>query len=294
MGEFRNTKIRRKYRAMCRLLGIYGRIDFWQEIVMEFRKLAEFGGLPPVEGIGPGHKDGWGMARSNGDKTVMVPVFRQLGSALESAQYRQALNSWDGVPDIFLGHLRKASEDIPVTLANAHPFFHDGWAFIHNGTVYGAESLPRDASLILTSDESDTEFLFHYLLTALMTNPVNKGISETLAGAVSSLEADYTSVNSMLSNGAELFVISAHKVWEDYYTLYYYNLPTGVIICSEPIESSRLDPACWNRIANHSLLRIHGNPPKIDNIPIMKGNHGKCAQTEVEGCRCKVRTHHLV
>ncbi len=129
----------------------------------------------------------------------------RLGSALESTSYLQAVTSMDEVPDIFLGHLRKASDDIPVTLANAHPFFHDGWAFIHNGTVYDAESLPRDASLMPTSDESDTEFLFHYLLTALITNPINKGISAKLAVAVSSLQADYTSVNSMLSNGARAF-----------------------------------------------------------------------------------------
>ncbi len=132
---------------MCRLLGIYGRIDFWQEIVMEFRKQAEFGDIPPVAGMEPGHKDGWGMAGSSVDKTAMIPVFRQLDSALDSTEFQQAVNSWDGVPDIFLGHLRKASEDIPVTLANVHPFFHDGWAFIHNGTVYECR-IPSPGSIL--------------------------------------------------------------------------------------------------------------------------------------------------
>jgi predicted glutamine amidotransferase len=257
---------------MCRLLGIYGQVDFWQEIVLGFRRQAEFGNIPPVEGMEPGHKNGWGMARSSNDKTAMVPVIHRLGSALESERYRQAVTSMDEVPDVFLGHLRKASDDIPVTFNNVHPFFHDGWAFIHNGTVYGAESLPRDASLIPTSDESDTEYLFHYLLTAIMTNPMNKRISETLAMAVSSLKADFTAVNSMLSNGQDLYVISGYKKWEDYYTLHCYSLPAGVIISSEPIESSRLDPARWNRLANNSLLRIHGNPPKIDKILIAKAS----------------------
>ena len=253
---------------MCRLLGIYGQVDFWQEIVLEFRRQAEFGNLPPVEGMGSGHKDGWGMARSSKDKTAMVPIIRRLGSALESAQYRQAVTSMDEGPDVFLGHLRKASDDIPVTLANTHPFFQDSWAFIHNGTVYGAESLPRNASLIPTSDESDTEYLFHYLLSAIMTNPTNKRICEILAMAVSSLKANYTAVNSMLSNGQDLYVISAYKTWEDYYTLHCYALPTGVIISSQPIESSRLEPAGWTRLANNSLLRIHGSPPRIDILPI--------------------------
>jgi predicted glutamine amidotransferase len=254
--------------AMCRLLGIYGQVDFWQEIVLGFRRQAEFGNIPPVEDMEPGHQDGWGMARSRRDKTAMVPIIRRLGSAWESTRYRQAVTSMDEVPDVFLGHLRKASDGIPVTLANAHPFFHDGWAFIHNGTVYGAESLPRDASLIPTSDDSDAEYLFHYLLSALMTKPVNKGIGVTLAMAVSSLKAEYTAVNSMLSNGHDLYVISGYKKWQDYYTLHCYSLPTGVIISSQPIESSRLDPTSWSRLANNSLLRIHGSPPRIDRIPI--------------------------
>jgi predicted glutamine amidotransferase len=254
--------------AMCRLLGIYGQVDFWQEIVLGFRRQAEFGNIPPVEGMDPGHKDGWGLAGSSKDRTAMVPIIRRLGSALESESYREALTATDQVPNVFLGHLRKASEDVPVTLANAHPFFHAGWAFIHNGTVYGAESLPRDASLIPTSDESDTEYLFHYLLSAMMTHPLNSPLGETLARAVSSLTADYTSVNNMLSNGEDLYVISGFKKWEDYYTLHCYTLPTAVIISSEPIESSRLDPNRWIRVANNSLLRVHGSPPIIDQIPI--------------------------
>ena len=254
---------------MCRLLGTYGRVEFWQEIVLAFRRQAEFGSIPPVEGMEPGHKDGWGMARSSREKTAMVPVIRRLGSAMQSVRYRQAVASMEEVPEVFLGHLRKASDDIPVTLDNAHPFFHDGWAFIHNGTVYGAESLTRDASLTPTSDESDTEYLFHHLLTAIMTSSTNKRICEILAMAVSSLKADYTAVNSLLSNGETLYVISGYKTWDHYYTLHFYSLPTGVIISSEPIESSRLDPSRWNRLANNSLLRIHGSPPRIDKMPIM-------------------------
>ena len=253
---------------MCRLLGIYGQVDFWQEIALEFRKQADFGSIPPVGGMEAGHKDGWGMTGSNKDRTAMVPIIRRLGSASDSVRYRQAVTSIDEAPDVFLGHLRKASEDIPVTLANAHPFFHSGWAFIHNGTVYDAESLPRDASLVPISDESDTEYLFHYFLSAIMKIPANKRIGETLTQAVFSLTVDYTAVNSMLSNGEDLYVINGYKKWEDYYALHCYCLPAGIIISSQPIESSRLDPAGWKRLDNNLLLRIHGNPPRMDKIPI--------------------------
>ena len=258
---------------MCRLMGIYGQVDFWQEIVLGFRRQAQFGNIPPVEGMEPGHKSGWGMAGSSKDRTAMVPIILRLGSAMESDHYRQAVTSIDEVPNIFLGHLRKASDDIPSTPANVHPFFHDGWAFIHNGTVYDAESLPRDASLVPISDESDTEYLFHYLLTAIMTIPLNKKIGETLAQAVSSLTVDYTALNSMFSNGQDLYVINGYKKWEDYYTLHCYSLPAGVIISSQPIESSHLDPAGWKRLDNYLLLRIHSNPPRIDKIPIVNTSY---------------------
>ena len=68
---------------MCRLLGIYGKVDFWQKIALEFSKLAECGNISPVADE-PGHKDGWGMAKSNDGKTAMVEITRKLGSAYEA------------------------------------------------------------------------------------------------------------------------------------------------------------------------------------------------------------------
>ena len=121
---------------MCRLLGIYGQIDFWQDIVMEFRKQAEFGKIPPIENLKIGHKDGWGMATSNRDTTAMIEVKRQLGSAYESTTYREVVYSFKTTPRVFLCHLRQASENIPIALSNVHPFFVNEWAFIHNGTIF--------------------------------------------------------------------------------------------------------------------------------------------------------------
>jgi hypothetical protein len=53
-----------------------------------------------------------------------------------------------------------------------------------------------------------------------------------------------------------------------YYSLYYYQLADGIIICSEPIDSKGLNQARWNLLANNSVLRIHGNPPLIEEIKI--------------------------
>ncbi len=73
---------------MGRLLGLYGQAEFWQEYVMEFSKLLKIGRIPPVENLESGPKDGWGMTMSHPEKTAMVPLFHQLGSAHNSRCFR--------------------------------------------------------------------------------------------------------------------------------------------------------------------------------------------------------------
>ena len=147
-----------------------------------------------------------------------------------------------------------------------HPFILDGWAFIHNGTIYQAESLRRDPGFVLASDGSDSEHFFHYLLTSLLKNQTTKDKLDILADAVSSVTLEYTALNSLLSNGNELFVIRSCQKYEEYYELFYYYLPDGVIISSEIIESEGLNPDRWISIANNSFLAISGIPPRIKQI----------------------------
>ena len=250
---------------MCRLLGIYGQVNNWREIVTAFSIQAETGNLPPGKQDDPGHKDGWGITISNSSQTAMVPLIRQLGSAYGSAGYREALNSLPDQPEILLCHLRKASDNIPITLSNTHPFVDHGWGVIHNGTIYQAQSLPRDPHLVFTSEDSDTEHLFHYLLTKIKHRPADKTLSAAIADAATTFALDYTALNLMLSNGRDLYVLRNFNKHADYYTLYYYGVSSGFIICSQPIELECFDPGRWTLIGDKSLLRIHGSPPQIDD-----------------------------
>ncbi len=253
---------------MCRLLGIYGQTDIWRDIAMAFSQQAEFGHIPPGENQEPGHKDGWGITIANHNKTAMIPVARQLGSAHEASCYREAVYATPGNPDVLLCHLRKASDIIPITLSNTHPFHHNGWALTHNGTIFKAESLPRDPSLTLTSDGSDTEHFFHYLLTKIMNRPQSQTIGRTMAMVVATINADYSALNVMLSNGWELYVIRRYKQWKTYYTMYYCTLPGSVIFCSQPIESPHVKPDSWKELPNDRLLRIYDTPFRMDEIKI--------------------------
>lgn len=256
---------------MCRLLGIYGQTDIWREIALAFSKQAEFGHIPPEETQAPGHKDGWGITMTNQDRTAMIPVIRQLGSAHENSCYRDAIYTTSATPEIVLCHLRKASDIIPISLANAHPFIHNGWAIIHNGTVYNAEALPRDPWFETTSDGSDTEHFFHYLLTKIENSPPGRR-AQTIADAIASINTDYSALNCLLSNGQELYAIRQYRKWDDYYTLYTYALPGSSIISSQPVELPQLEPDNWRPLPNNQIVRIYDNPLTIDQHQIICSN----------------------
>lgn len=257
---------------MCRLLGIYGQTDIWREIAVAFSKQAEFGHVPPGETQKPGHKDGWGITMANHDKTAMMPVIRQLGSAHEASCYREAIYATSATPDILLCHLRKASDIIPITLSNAHPFIHNGWAIIHNGTVFKAESLPRDPGFNTTSDGSDTEHFFHYLLTEIEDQSPGQTIAQTIATAAASINTDYSALNCILSDGRELYAIRQYRQWDDYYTLYTYTLPGSVVISSQPVELPQLKADNWKLLPNNLLVKIYDTPLKIDQLQIACSN----------------------
>ena len=253
---------------MCRLLGIYGQVDGWRGIVSAFSHQAETGNIPPVENIKPGHKDGWGMTVSNNRQTAMVPWIRQLGSAYRSPGFQQAIELLPDQPVVLLCHLRKASPAVPITLSNAHPFLHNGWAFIHNGTVFQAEALPRDLDLVLTSDDSDSEYLFQYLLTKIHNKRPGQAAASAILDAVSALTVEFHSINFMLSNGRDLYALRCFRQYETHFTLYYYQTTGGIIICSEPIDYEEFDQAHWTLLANNTLMMIYGSPPHIEVISL--------------------------
>ena len=253
---------------MCRMLGIYGKVDDWKRIALAFSRQAEIGKVPPKKGILPGHKDGWGIAVSGSKNKTIVLLERQPGSASDSPLFKKTLDAIKKQPTIFMCHLRKASPGIPVTPNNIHPFSAEGWAFIHNGTIYQSESLLRDPSLQLTSDGSDSEHFFHYLLSRLKERPTRRESAQVLAEAISAMEIDYTALNSILSNGRDLFIIRRYKIHPDYYTLYTYRLPNGILISSEPMKLNGLDQHRWKMIENNSILQIYGDPIRTEKYRI--------------------------
>ena len=246
---------------MCRLLGINGSNKNWQQILFEFQVLSEKGKIPNLPNLEPGHLDGSGMASSKSDGSGMKLIGKYLGNALEAPEYEEKVHSFESQPRNFLCHLRKASPAIPITLPNSHPFIASNWAFIHNGTVYNAENLKQEYKFQATSDDSDSEFLFHYLLAPLLEEDNVESRTNRLIESLKQVEVQYSALNCILSNGSEMYAVRCAAKHQDYFSLFYQVSDLEVIICSEKIGSEKDNKEIWTEMPNQSVLSISGSPP---------------------------------
>jgi predicted glutamine amidotransferase len=114
------------------------------------------------------HPDGWGIGWFVDDDSYVVKSHRAAHACERFAKASRHLTS-----QTFLVHVRRATVGT-VDHHNAHPFRFGRWLFAHNGTVFGMEQGLRewllqriDAALApLILGDTDSEHLFHYLLTA--------------------------------------------------------------------------------------------------------------------------------
>ncbi len=248
---------------MCRLLGIYGFVDNWQEFLLQFQQLAEKGKIPDIPNIEPGHVDGWGMASVKSDNLGMELIGKYLGNALAAPEYKEKVFAFSSQPQVFLCHLRKASPTIRISLPNSQPFIALNWAFIHNGTVYDAETLNEITSYPITSDHSDSEYYFHYLLKDIAEERKQERLIQKLINHLTRIKVNYSALNCILSNGSEMYIIRSAAKHHEYYSLFYYQTNSGVVVCSEKLSLNHINESYWNEIPNQSVLSITDTPPRI-------------------------------
>ncbi|MCK5346892.1 MAG: class II glutamine amidotransferase, partial [Candidatus Heimdallarchaeota archaeon] len=186
-----------------------------------------------------------------------------LGAAREAPEYKEKVQSFQIQPHTFLCHLRKASPSIPISLPNCHPFLSAGWAFIHNGTVYTTENLEKASMFQMSSDNSDSEFLFHYLLRYILEEERIEHRIERLIGSLLKINLKFSSLNSMISNGSEMYVIRYAADHRDYFTLFYNETGSGVIVSSEPIGAQEVREENWAEMPNRSVLSISSDPLEV-------------------------------
>lgn len=125
-----------------------------------------------LDARGLANPDGWGLGLVRDGE---IRCEREVEPAHESEDFRRS--AVDAEATTAVAHVRRATVGRPA-LENTHPFRRDGSLLAHNGHLPGFQSLrPRlleaiapDLRTALGGD-TDTEHVFHLLLTRLRTDP---------------------------------------------------------------------------------------------------------------------------
>jgi predicted glutamine amidotransferase len=234
---------------MCRLLGfVSSQPQSFGAAVGE--NLKEFIHLSTV------HSDGWGIATLDHNSSD-AHLTRAPEPAEASDLFTKTLAATES--DGAMLHLRWATEGMQVSQDNTHPFVHDGFTFIHNGSINPAEALdayiaPKFKNAI--KGQTDSERYFYFLLTEIESLGLIEGIRSSVRKIKSGL--DFSSINAMLMNDQYFITICEHDparnpAWavDDYYDLFY-KLEHGQVV----VASSGWDQSGWSKLPNHHILVV--------------------------------------
>ncbi|MAG57705.1 MAG: hypothetical protein CMJ83_15570 [Planctomycetes bacterium] len=89
----------------------------------------------------PLNGDGFGVAWYRPETDPLPATFRSISPAWSNRNLQDLSRVTQSA--CVLAHVRAASPGLPVTETNCHPFAHDGYAFMHNGSVGDFRRLRR-------------------------------------------------------------------------------------------------------------------------------------------------------
>ncbi len=121
------------------------------------------------------HRDGWGIGYYIGRDAYII---KSEAGAHDCERFRLASSRLQS--HAFVVHVRRATVGEKDYL-NSHPFRFGRWIFAHNGTLEGFDKLKpwvldniAESHLPLIFGTTDSEHLFHYLLTAMGRNGIDR------------------------------------------------------------------------------------------------------------------------
>jgi len=88
--------------------------------------------------------------------------FKQPVKASEFVNTKEFLTLYKNMPDIFIGHNRFATASTTQKNQNNHPFISGPWSLVHNGHIYGANSIAQRNNIHLQTG-TDSEVLAHLM-----------------------------------------------------------------------------------------------------------------------------------
>ncbi len=200
----------------------------------------------------------------------------------------------------FVGHVR-ASTVGDVNTFNCHPFTHQNFLFVHNGTIQSFDSIKRrllgslnDKLFELIKGQTDSEHFFALLMDLLYQNTKSfklKTMKDVMLLAIKKvtdmqkklLNHSFSRINSVLTNGEQMIATryisdSKENSLSLYYTLGDYidnennsgmmhstkGDPGAILIASEPLTDFSEE---WQEIPTNHILMV-GSDLKTELQPI--------------------------
>jgi glutamine amidotransferase len=126
----------------------------------------------------PLNGDGFGVGWYAPDQNERPALFRSITPAWNNANLR-SLSTVVSSPCV-MAHVRAASPGMPVSEVNCHPFQHDRYLFMHNGSIGAFRNIRRsliaglgDLAFDVIRGSTDSEHLFAVFVDELMASDLD-------------------------------------------------------------------------------------------------------------------------
>lgn len=221
--------------------------------------------------------DGFGIGWYNHDIDDFPGVYKSTQPAWNDANLRHLASKI--LTRCFIGHVR-ASTVGDVNFYNCHPFSHETFLFVHNGTIHGFDHLKRSLSNSLSDPffnrihgQTDSEYFFMCWMMKLSQLPkpyTLEGIMGAFESVIQLLKQEQRQhgepisfkLNTVLTDGHFLFATRyISEPHEEPLSLYYaiegvnslFRHSEAVLVASEPLTDYTQE---WLPIAVNSALWV--------------------------------------
>jgi predicted glutamine amidotransferase len=232
------------------------------------------------------HGDGWGVAGV--DHVGETPhVLVSAGTALEDDEFTTATH--DAQSAAALVHLRWATSGLAVEPQNSHPFFADGLAMAHNGSIKPMGPLddllePSTAASLRGTTDSE-----RYFGVIRQHRRATTTLAEAVRRAVAQLRQLYpdASLNGLILGEDQLIVVHAHarsrllaedieeisatdlpaEHLEDYFALRIARPREGVVV----VGSTGFGDLAWEPLPSESVIAVSMLDLSVTTHPLVTG-----------------------